>query len=98
MIYWPVVKEIYYDSNVFCCFFLALVAMLFSQAEPSDQFRRWQNEDHFYEIILILDRRIMVQEISFEDISYLELWQNRISAEQNHLCNFGRGHHEKHFY
>ena len=40
----------------------------------------------------------MVQEISFEDISYLELWQTPISAEQNHLCNFGRGHHEKLFY
>ena len=77
---------------------LALVAMVFSQAEPSDQFRRWQNEDHFGEIILILDPQIMVQEISFEDISYQELWQTPISVEQNHLCNFGRGHHEKHFY
>ena len=40
----------------------------------------------------------MVQEISFEDISYQELCQSFFSVEQNHLCNFGRGHHEKHFY
>ena len=35
--------------------FLALVAMLFSQAEPSDQFRRGQHDDHFCEIILIVN-------------------------------------------
>ena len=35
--------------------FLALVAMLFSKAEPSDQFySRGQHEDQFCEIILIL--------------------------------------------
>ena len=38
----------------------------------------------------------MVQENSFKDISYLKLWQPLL-AEQNHLCNFGRGHHEEHF-
>ena len=32
-----------------------------------------------------------------EDISYLELWQPLCSAEQNHLCNFGRRHHEEQF-
>ena len=38
----------------------------------------------------------MVQkEVSFKDISYLELWQPFCSAEQNHLCNFGRGYQEK---
>ena len=41
----------------------------------------------------------MVQEeISFEDISYLELWWPFCSAEQNNLCNFNRGHYEVHFY
>ena len=35
--------------------FLVLVAMLFSQAEPSDQFSRGQHGDHFCDIILILD-------------------------------------------
>ena len=33
----------------------------------------------------------------FKDISYLELWQPFCSAEQNHLCNFGRGQYVKFF-
>ena len=33
----------------------------------------------------------------FKDISYLELWQPLYSAEQNHLCNFGRRHHGEQF-
>ena len=39
----------------------------------------------------------VVQEMSFEDIFYLELWWPLCSAEQNHLCNFGRGYYEKQF-
>ena len=39
----------------------------------------------------------MVQEMLFKDISYLELWQPFCSGEWNHLCNFGRGHHEEQF-
>ena len=40
----------------------------------------------------------MVQEeMSFKDISYLELWRPFCSAEQSHLCNFGRGHYEEQF-
>ena len=40
----------------------------------------------------------MVQEEKlFKDITYLELWQPFCSAEQNHLCNFGRGYHEEQF-
>ena len=34
--------------------------MLFSQAEPSDQFSWGQQEDHFCEIILILDQRFKI--------------------------------------
>ena len=34
--YWPVSKEISFDLKILL--FLVLVAMLFSQAEPSDQF------------------------------------------------------------
>ena len=34
-------------------------------------------------------------EMSLKDMSYLELWQPLCSVEQNHLCNFGRRHHEK---
>ena len=32
-----------------------------------------------------------------KDISYLELWQHLRSVEWNHLCTFGRRHHEKTF-
>ena len=32
-----------------------------------------------------------------KDISYLELWQHLRSFEWNHLCNFGRRHHEEQF-
>ena len=35
------------------------------------------------------------QEMSFKDISYLELWPHLSSAEQNHLCNFGRMYHKE---
>ena len=31
-------------------------------------------------------------EMSFKDISYLELSGPFCSAEQNHFCNFGRGY------
>ena len=33
----------------------------------------------------------------FKVISYLEGWQSLCSAEQNHLCNFGRRHQEEQF-
>ena len=40
----------------------------------------------------------MVQEeISFKDIYHLELLRPFCSAEQNHLCNFGRGYQEEPF-
>ena len=40
----------------------------------------------------------MVQEdMSLKDMSYLALWQPLCSVELNHLCNFGRRHHEKQF-
>ena len=32
-----------------------------------------------------------------QDISYIELWRPFCSKEQNHLCNFGKGHHEEQF-
>ena len=35
--------------------------------------------------------------MSLKDISYLEVWQPHCSVEQNHLCNFGRRHHEEKF-
>ena len=36
--------------------------------------------------------------MSLKEISYLELWQSLGSVEQNHLCNFGRRHHEEQFF
>ena len=30
-----------------------------------------------------------------ENNSYLELWQSSCLVQQNHLCNFERGHHGK---
>ena len=33
----------------------------------------------------------------FNDISYLELWRPLCLTERNHLCNFGRRHHEEQF-
>ena len=35
--------------------------------------------------------------MSFKIIYYLELWWPFRSAEQNHLCNFGRGQYEEQF-
>ena len=35
--------------------------------------------------------------MSFKDTSYLELWLPFCSAEQNSLCNFGRGYYEEQF-
>ena len=37
----------------------------------------------------------VVQEMSFKDISYLELWQPLCSVDWNHVCNIGRRHHEE---
>ena len=31
--------------------------------------------------------------MTFKDVSYLKLWWHFCSMHQNHLCNFGRGHH-----
>ena len=33
----------------------------------------------------------------FRDISFLQLWQQFCSAEQKHLCNFGRECYEEQF-
>ena len=37
---------------------------------------------------------LAAEEMSFKYISYLEL----CSAEQTHLCNFGKVHHEEQFF
>ena len=40
---------------------------------------------------------VVIEEMLFKDISYLELWWLLSSVERNHLCNFGRVHHEEQF-
>ena len=35
------------------------------------------------------------EEMSFKDISHLELWPHLCLVEWNHLCHFGRMHHEE---
>ena len=35
--------------------------------------------------------------MTFKDISYLQLCRPIRSEEENHLCNLGRWHYEKHF-
>ena len=38
---------------------------------------------------------VVQEEMSFKDISYLELWQSLCSVDWNHLCNIERRHHEE---
>ena len=74
----------------------ALAAPLFGKTEPLLQFRKkvsrgtipWNN----YEL-----GPLVLEEISFKDISYLELWLPFCSAERNRLCKFGRGYYEEQF-
>ena len=42
-------------------------------------------------------RAVDQEEISFKDISYVELWWPLCLTEQNYLCNFGRTHHGEQF-
>ena len=37
----------------------------------------------------------VVQEMSFKEISYLELWQPLCSVDWNLVCSIGRMHHEE---
>ena len=38
---------------------------------------------------------VVQEEMSFKDISYLELWQSLCSVDWNHLCNIERRHHKE---
>ena len=50
------------------------------------QFWSRASGEHFCEVILKLNH-VVVQEMSFKDISYQELWQLFCSAERINLCN-----------
>ena len=52
-------------------------------------------EEHSCERYMKLGQVLL--EISFKDISYLELWQPFCSVDLNHLCNFGRRYLEEQF-
>ena len=74
---------------------ILLGAPLFSGVEPIVQF--WYKALSCYcEIILTLDQLFMWR-CCFKDIPYLEICWPLCSVERNHLCNFGRVHHEEHF-
>ena len=47
---------------------------------------------NFYEILTSGSGDILRHVLS----SYLELWQPLCSVDRNHLCHFGRIHHEEH--
>ena len=49
-------------------------------------------EEHFYQIIMNLDKRFRCIYV-VKKVSYLECWQLLCLADLNHLCNFGRGHY-----
>ena len=42
-------------------------------------------------------RPVVQEEMSFKDISYLDLWQPLCLRDWNHLCNFGWKRHEEQF-
>ena len=75
----------------------APAAPLFSGAEPFVQF--WWKTSQGTILWNCFEFGVVVQdEMSFKDISYLELWRPLCSTEQNHLCNFKGEYPEEHFY
>ena len=69
------------------------MAILFSGAEPFVQFLCRVSRGTILWNYCKFEP--VFQEMSFKVFSYLELWQPSCSVDQNHLCNFERGHHEK---
>ena len=57
------------------------------------QFKIYSSRVHYVERSgeIILNFGPVAQEMSFKDISYLQLWWPFYSAVKNGLCNFGRG-------
>ena len=49
------------------------------------------NSSYYFEF-----RRVVQENMSFLDISYLQLRRLFCLAEQNHFFNFGKGHYGKH--
>ena len=66
-----------------------MIAILFSQAERSDQFLESNNGNISVKLFRICT--------SGSNISYIEIWKPFSSTEQNYLCNFGTRYHGEYF-
>ena len=73
----------------------ALSILLFSGAKPFKQFCKRASWGTF--MCRYVKLGPVVQEMSFEDTSYLELWQPLCSVDWKHLCNLGGRHQEEHY-
>ena len=73
----------------------ALSILLFRGAKPFKQFCKRASWGTF--MCRYVKFGPVVQEMSFEDTSYLELWQPLCSVDWKHLCNFGGRHHEEQY-
>ena len=70
----------------------AMMALLLGRAEPFMQFWKRALLETFMWSYMEFGP-VVQKEMSFKDISYLELWQLLCSVDWNHLCNIGRRHH-----
>ena len=80
------------------CFYIFLIYRSGSPFLPRSKticaiYYRGHFEKHFCEVIWNV-----VQEMSFKDIYYIQLWQQLYSVEWNHFCNLSIGHYEEHSY
>ena len=46
--------------------------------------------------MIFFEFELVDEEMSFKNISHLQLWQPFNLAGKTHLCYFGRGHYAKH--
>ena len=67
------------------------MAPLFSEVEPFVQFGIMHHENY------LEFGPVVQEEMPLKNISSLELWQPFYSAEQNCVCNFGRGCYQEQF-
>ena len=74
----------------------ALPALLFYGAKPFMQFLKSASWGTFMWSYMKFGP-VVQEEMSFKDISYLELWLPFCSVKRNDFCNFGRGYQEEQF-
>ena len=74
----------------------ALALLLFSGAKPFKQF--WKRASlKTFKWSYMKFGPVVQEEMSFEDITYIELWQPFCSAKRYYLCNLGRRYYEEKF-